>query len=80
MNEQVFQVVLLILGTLGTIVNAFAALAWWALRQEVKHVKELLTLEVEQVKAEVAGIKAHCDLHQCGFRVDSLHGQKRASL
>ena len=57
MNAQVFQVVLLILGSLGTIINAFAALAWWALRQEVKYVKELLTEKHEETVRRVANLE-----------------------
>jgi hypothetical protein len=60
MNEPIFQGIILVLGFLGTLVNAFAGLAWWAIRQEVKHVKELLNVKVSNVEAELAMVKRNC--------------------
>lgn len=53
MQSELFQLVLLVS-------NALFGLAFWSLRQEVKHVKEILTLQIAANELRLQKVESKC--------------------
>lgn len=53
MNGYLFQILLLLS-------NALCGVAWWALRQEIRFVREILTVKQQALEDRVAAVESKC--------------------
>ena len=54
MNDQIFQLVLL-----G--INGFGALFFWAMHQEIRNLKELLSVRLESLEKRIEKVEKKCE-------------------
>lgn len=53
MNEQAFQIIIVSVNALGT-------LFFWAMRQEIKNLKELLTVKLDNLERRLEKVESKC--------------------